>query len=321
MKKQNEKVFVIVNSYLVGDILLVNSLVQNIKRIYKNSKVIMLSSPTFIDLCKYQKGVDEVIIWDRHGEHKGFFGMLKFAFKFPYKKVFASFPIYGTDRPILLSWLLGSKYVLFRDKKNIFKYLLKRKYKFDEFKGSDGTMQYRHLNLLKGITKEELIDCKMQYFIDTTVTSPIEEEKDYVVLCPISSRKSKDMPEKTVIDIIKSINKKVVILGSGQPSRDLSEKLKKENLENLIDLTDKTTLQQAAKVIKGSNGVISVDTGLMHMACALNMPVVPVFYEVKETPFMPDENMYKAKIIFENQTPDTIINTLNALLNKEKNNE
>ena len=34
MTRSNEKVFVIINSYLVGDMLLVNSLVQNIKRIY-----------------------------------------------------------------------------------------------------------------------------------------------------------------------------------------------------------------------------------------------------------------------------------------------
>ena len=33
MTKKDEKVFVIINSYLVGDMLLVNSLAQNIKRI------------------------------------------------------------------------------------------------------------------------------------------------------------------------------------------------------------------------------------------------------------------------------------------------
>ena len=48
----------------------------------------MLTSPALYDLSKYQKDVDDVIIWDRHGIHKGFLGMFKFIKEFPYKKVF-----------------------------------------------------------------------------------------------------------------------------------------------------------------------------------------------------------------------------------------
>ena len=128
MTKEKEKIFVIINSYLVGDMLLVNSLVQNIKRLYQNSKVIMLTNKTFYDLSKYQKDVDDVIIWDRHGEHKGILGMFKFIKNFPYKKIFASFPIYATDRPIMLGFLLGSKYNLFYKKNNIFDLFKKSKY-------------------------------------------------------------------------------------------------------------------------------------------------------------------------------------------------
>lgn len=312
----NQKVFVIVNSYFVGDILLVNSLVQNIKRIYGNSKVVMLTSERFTELAKYQKGVDEVIVWERNGCHKGFLNMIKFIKDFPYKNIFAAFPIYGMDRPVLLSFLLGAKYVLFRNKKNIFKFLLKTKYKFDCINTEDIPMQYWHLNLLKGITREELIDCPIVYNVDSQTKNPIEE-KNYVVLCPISSRKSKDMPIETVKKIISNINKKVVILGNGKVSRDLSEELKKENYDNLIDLTDKTSFQEAACVMKNSDGVISVDTGLMHMAYALQKEVVCVFYELKQSSFMPDPKMYKSKVIAENQTAENILQALDILINQQ----
>jgi len=319
MQKNKEKIFVIINSYLVGDILLVNSLVQNIKKIYQNSKVIMLSSPKFVELAKYQKDVDEVIIWDRHGEHKGFLGMIKFIKNFPYKKIFASFPIYAMDRPIILSWLLGSKFILFRNKKNIIKHFLKTKYKIDSINSADYPIQFWHLNLLKGITKEELTDVPIVYNIDKNTISPIKE-KDYLVLCPISSRIPKDMPYDTTLNIIKQANKKVVLLGNGKISRELSNKLKQEHLENLIDLTDKTTLQEAALIMKNSLGVISVDTGLMHLAYAVNKEVICVFYETKKSEFMPDSKMYKTKVIAENQTPENILNELDLLLNKEQNN-
>ncbi len=317
MTNKDEKVFVIINSYLVGDILLANSLVQNIKRIYEDSKVVMLTNKTFYDLSKYQKDVDDVIIWDRHGEHKGFFGMFKFIKEFPYKKVFASFPIYATDRPVMLGYLLGSKYNLFVGKKNIFRFLQKTKYKIQK---ESLKTQTRHMDLLKGITKEELIDCPIKYYIDEKTISPIENLNDYMVLCPVSSRRVKDMPYETIVELIKNIDKKVVILGNGQISRDLSEKLKQENLENLIDLTDKTTLQQAAKTINEANGIISVDTGLMHMSCALNKPTVAVFYQGEDSSFAPDEKLYNTKSIFKNQSCDNIIKTLKELINKEAEN-
>lgn len=313
MQDNSQKIFLIINSYLLGDMLLVNSLVQNIKRIYKNSKVVMLSSKTLYNIAKNQEGVDEVIIWDRNGEHKGLFNMFKFIKNFPYKNIYAAFPIYGTDRPILLSNLLGAKYVLFRNKKNIFKYLLKKHYNFDHIDSSDYPMQYWHSNLLKGITKEEVIDCKIKYNIEKD-TKNLVDEKEYITLCPVSSKISKDMPYDTVVDIIKKIGNKIVILGNGKVSRNLSEKLKNENLENLIDLTDKTTLDEAAKVIKNSKGVISVDTGLLHLSCALDKEVVGIFYRTEKTPFMPNHEMYKSKVISENQNADNILKELKILI-------
>lgn len=315
LKDSDEKVFLIVNSYLVGDMLLVNSLVQNIKKLYENSKIIMLTSPKLIDVVKYQKDVDEVIIWDRHGEHKGFWGMLKFIKQFPYKKIYAAFPIYAMDRPVLLSRLLGAKYVLFGYKKNIYKHLLKTKYKFNYILSEEIPIQYWHVNLLKGITKEELTDYPIVYNVDENTKNPISES-EYLVLCPISSRKSKDMPFDTVKNILRKTDKKIVLIGTGKASRDLSEELKKENFENLIDLTDKTSIQEAACVMKNSKGVIAVDTGLMHLACAVDKEVVCVFYERKKSEFMPNPTMYKSKVIVDNQTAENIIKEMNILINK-----
>lgn len=316
MKNNDEKVFLIINSYLIGDMLLVNSLVQNIKNIYKNSKIVMLSSPKLIDVVKYQKDVDEVIVWDRHGKHKGFWGMLKFIKEFPYKKIYASFPIYAMDRPVLLSRLLGAKYVLFGYKKNIYKHLLKTKYKFDYILSEEIPIQYWHVNLLKGITKEELTDYPIVYNVDGSTKNPVSES-EYLVLCPISSRKSKDMPLDTVKNILGQTDKNVVILGAGKATRELSEELKKENFENLTDLIDKTSIQEAACVMKNSKGVIAVDTGLMHLACAVNKEVVCVFYERKKSEFMPDPTIYKSKVITDNQTAETILNEMNILINKQ----
>ena len=49
------KTFVIIHSNFIGDNLLTNSLVQNIKRLYKNSKVVSIVQPEMVEISKYQE--------------------------------------------------------------------------------------------------------------------------------------------------------------------------------------------------------------------------------------------------------------------------
>lgn len=314
MKTQEEKVFVIINSYRVGDILLTNPLIQNIKRLYKNSKVVMLTSPALVDIAKYQEGVDDVVVWDRHGIHKGLWNTFKFAWSFPYKKIFASFPIYGMDRPALIGKLIGSKYVLC-EKRSLYTSLLRKsKYKI---KFENDNMQRFHISLLTGITKEELRDVPVKYHVQNCADEFIPKE-DFIVICPTSSRKEKDMPCDSLIATIKKLsNYKVVVLGKGDRADAISEQLKKENLPNLIDLTGQTSIIQMADIMNKSIGVISVDTGTLHLASALQKPTVALFYIKGTERFIPDPKLYKC-IVAESKTPEEILVCLEKIMNISK---
>ena len=50
-----EKVFLIFNTACIGDMLVTNTLVQNIKAFYPNSKVIFVCNSPFVDVAKYLK--------------------------------------------------------------------------------------------------------------------------------------------------------------------------------------------------------------------------------------------------------------------------
>lgn len=311
-----EKVFVIINSYLLGDMLLVNPLIQNIKLLYPNSKVVMLTSPKLYDVAKFQKDVGDVIIWDRHGVHKGLFGMLKFIINFPYKNVYASFPIYALDRPIILAFLLKSKYVLFNKNRNVFNIFRKTKFKIVPLNIKEN-VQIQHIKLLTGITQKSLSNQRMVY-LPPEEWFQTKDLQDYIVLSPTSSRIEKDMPVTTVRDILKSTKYKVVLVGHGKTATSISKNLHNE-YNNLFDLTNKTTITQLANVIKKSRAVIAVDTGTMHFACAINKPVVSVFYECKESGFMHDSSLYKVKNITENQTAHNILNSVEEIIKESRN--
>ena len=56
-----KKVFVIFNTTSIGDILVTNTLVQNIKYYYSDSYIVFVCNAPFCDVAKYQDGVEEVI--------------------------------------------------------------------------------------------------------------------------------------------------------------------------------------------------------------------------------------------------------------------
>lgn len=309
------KTFVIVHSNFIGDNLLTNSLVQNIKRLYKNSKVISIVQPKMVDISKYQEGVDDVIVWDRKGKDKGFFKMLKFVFNFPYKNIYACFPIYGMDRPVMLSRLLGAKYVLCPLQKT-FSRLRNSIYPISK---QDKTCQENFANLLKGITKEEIINEKIRYKVPKIESEIIDKlPKNYNALVLTSTRKTKHIPLETACEILEKLKDETfVLLGKSQVAKEYSDFLKEKNYPNLIDLSNKTTLLETFNIIKGAKSMITADTGLMHLACAVGTSFVSVFYENDTVEYQPNEKMYNCINITQNQTTDSIVGAFKKL-NKEE---
>ena len=108
----NSKTFLVINLSCFGDILLTNSLCQNLKMNYPDSKIVFMVDKPFEDVAKYQKDVDDVLVFDKL-KTKGFFKLLKYAKNCTYKnKIDAAFVIYGNSRGLILSKLLGVKQIV-----------------------------------------------------------------------------------------------------------------------------------------------------------------------------------------------------------------
>ena len=222
MKK---KIFVIITNSYMGDILLLNSLVQNIKSLYKESFVVVLTDKQHQDSARYQQGVDDVVIWDREEKHKSLAGTIKFVLEFPYKNVFATFPLYSSDRMIILSVLLRSKYILFYKKGNFFDIFQKTKYKIIK---EDTTVQKANLLLLKGLTKYPLFDMPIKFNPPKSAEFPYT--KDYIAICAVTSKPEKDIPIETVEYLIKEFqNKQILFLGCGEKAEALWLELESKN--------------------------------------------------------------------------------------------
>ena len=310
----NKKYFIIINSDFIGDILLTSSLIQNIKRLYENSSIIMITtSKKVIDVAMNLEFVDDTIVWERKGKHNGISGMIKFAKEFPYKNIFAVIPIYSNDRLVILARLLRPTFVLSSAEKRISKLLMKSKFLIKN--KPEFTVQEMDTNALSGLTKEKLINYPIKFNPPKEISPHLRNLKnqEYIVLCPITSKKEKDIKFETIKEIIEYSNKKVIFLGAGETAKKLSKQLKKFELDNLIDLTNKTTIPEASQIMQFSQGVISADTGLLHLACGINKEVVEIIYDVKLYKYIPDTELYKISVLYNEYRGKVILNTLNGL--------
>lgn len=310
----NQKIFLIINLSFFGDVLLTNVLCQNIKRAYPNSKIVFLVNKPFQEAALFQSCVDDVLVMDKRNKHKGLLGLFKFAFSCPYRnKIYASFIIYGNDRGILLSYLLGCKKRISGPTKYT-KYLLT-----DVHEEKDGFvhMQDLNANFIKTLTSKKTEILPIQYETQTSpdvfLQSLAEQykEKDVVGLCTTSKQKAKDMPLDTAIEIIDKLNaenKTVFYFGAGQESRDFADSLKKRGCVKFVDLTNITSINQLAHSLKLCQALISVDTGTMHLACATKVPVVAVFYKPETVEkWSPRPFLYESVVISDDFSAENIL--------------
>ncbi len=301
------KVFVAVLMACFGDIILCNSLFQNIKRLYPNSKIVFVVDKPWYEAAKYQPCVDEVLIYDKRGKNKWISGLWEFTRNFPYKKIDYVFKIYKNERTDLIACFLHPKKIIGKP------YDMKVK------------VQERHCNLLKKITDAEVINVPIKYNADDNIPQKFEniihKNGNYVALCTISKQIEKDMPLDTAVGLIEKLNAdgyEVLFVGSGEKAKQYSEDLEKNNCK-FINLVNQTSIYELAQVLRNCKGLISVDTGTMHFSYANGVPTVCVFYKAENIkPWAPTKEFYPNTKILNNSNVDSIYQTL---LNYERTKE
>lgn len=301
MNKDNQKIFIVFNTAGLGDVLLCNPLCQNIKLQYPDSKVVFVSNKTFSVAAKNQKDVDDVVIYDKKGEHKGILGLIKFIISFKYKGACCSFLTYNNTRNFLIALLSKSRTIIFPEK-------------------ISGKMCERHSRLLKNYSQNNVLNLPMVY-----EPEKISENKfgflneKYIAICPVCENPEKNIPHNVtseVIRILKNNGYNVVFTGVGDYTTEYAKKLN-INESDYINLINKTSINELAYILKHSNGLISVDTGTMHLGCACGIPVVGMFYRDNTIEkWAPDETIYNSKILFRENNATTICDNLFTLIKK-----
>lgn len=260
----------IIHTAFIGDIVLSTPLIKKIKDTYPDSDITYVTTPSGEAILKNNPHINNIIIYDKRGEHKGINGVWQLGKRLRYENFNMVITPHRYLRSSILSWLsrspirkgydIASGSCLFTEKikydrtKHEIEKLLsfvapenKKRYEIELYPGEKEKMKGDNL------WKENLL-----------------EDKKVVVLAPGSKWFTKQWPVEYFNKLAESLKKlsnvRLIVVGGKDEINLPIEK------ENIIDMRGKTSLLELADILSRADVVVTNDSSPIHIASAFKKP-------------------------------------------------
>jgi heptosyltransferase-3 len=262
----------------IGDTLLMTPLIKNLKLNNPAFKIDVLINEESKSMLTYNPNINEIIIYPRkiikNSKFK-LFKELKFLFNVVKNKYDIIINLTEGDRGAIISLLSHSKKLGYLPKNKVLKFLKP----YNLYKQSFERMHAvnRDLSFLE-MLGFRVFEKKLEIFDNNL---KLDLPKNYILIHPVAKWKFKYWERDRfakIIDYIKS--KKYEVILTSSPNE--YEKSYLNDIYNLcknkpILYPGKFTLEEMKIVVKNAKLFIGVDTAIMHMASAYDIPIVALF--------------------------------------------
>lgn len=102
-----------------------------------------------------------------------------------------------------------------------------------------------------------------------------EENNEYICLALRTAKETKNIPLEKIEEIIERVNYPIYTLG-GPEDADLGNQFEAK-YPHVTNFAGKSDLEKSMQLVKYSKLLISGDTGMLHIACALKKPTVSIW--------------------------------------------
>ena len=262
----------IIHTAFIGDIVLSTPLIKKIKDTYPDSDITYVTTPSGEAILKNNPHLNNIIVYDKRGEHKGISGVWQLGKRLRYENFNMVITPHRYLRSSILSWLsrspirkgydIASGSCLFTEKikydrtKHEVEKLLsfvdpenKKRYEIELYPGEKEKMKGDNL------WKENLL-----------------EDKKVVVLAPGSKWFTKQWPVEYFNKLAESLKKlsnvRLIVVGGKDEINLPIEK------ENIIDMRGKTYLLELADILSRADVVVTNDSSPIHIASAFKKPKI-----------------------------------------------
>ena len=280
------KNILIVRTDRIGDVVLTTPAIYALRNAYPSARISILVSQLTVDLVDGNPHIDEIIVDDREGLHKGLLGYINLVRKIKSKHFDLAVVYHTKKRTNLMCFLSGIPWRLgYKDKK--FGYLLTMPVKDDRHLGIKHEAQYC-LDLLDTLGIEsKLVDPYLPIHERNEVWVAqllkkynINEENKIIAIHPGASDPSKCWPVERFLELMENLNLneavRFIIIGSRNIEK-IAGQMSAQVKVPPINLVAKTSVGEMVSLLKRCDLLVSNDSGPVHIASALGTPVISIF--------------------------------------------
>lgn len=273
----------IVRTDRVGDVILSTPVIRNLRSYFPDAFIAFMCRPYTREIVENNPFLDEVIVYDKYGKHKSLWRSILFAVSLRKEKFDWAIILHPTNRAHIVTFLAGIPVRVGWDRKMGF--LLTQTLEHKKQEGLRHEAEYT-LDLLRALNIPTLY--KTLYFpiADTAKDKVnnllkkenVSDDEEVITIHPSASCPSKRWPADYFSKLISTLKEKLslkvaVITAKGE--EQYAEKIVSE--QDVIDLRGKLTLIEVGALLKRSAVFVSNDSGPVHIAAALEVPVISIF--------------------------------------------
>lgn len=249
----------------IGDIVLTTPVIRCLKQQVKNIEVQYLTKPQFQNILTTNIYIDKV-----HTLSNSFAETIKLLKQESFDEII---DLHNNIRTKRVKLALGKPSHSF-NKLNFEKWLLV-KLKTNRMPTIHIVDRYMETVAHLGVKNDGQ---GLDYFIPETKKLDISTlPNNYIAFAIGGQHTTKKLPSAKIIEIIQQLNYPTILIGGKEDAENGNAIIKALNKDTIINMCGKLNLNQSALVVKNSKGLITHDTGMMHIGAALDIPILSVW--------------------------------------------
>jgi len=281
------KNILIVKLSAIGDVIHALPVALVLKTRYPNSRITWIVEKPAYDLLTDNPYIDEIILFDKP-KFKSWTGLIKSAGELSRqlksRKFDLAIDLQGLFKSAAIAWLSGAPKRLVYCNARELSHLVSERV-CGEY--SNGHVVDRYLDVPRHL------GCRIDKVEFPIVFTPqdiakteaiaghagLDMRQNYIVLAPGTNWATKCWPTTHFAELADAIyeQKIIPVVVGGANDKRLFEDIAAKMRIPPVNLTGQTSLKQLAYIIKKSKAFVGGDTGPMHLAAAVNTPVIALF--------------------------------------------
>lgn len=283
---KNYKNILIVKLSAIGDVIHALPVAHALKQQYPQARITWVVEKPAYDLLTNNPNIDEIILFDKP-KFKSLAGLFKYSPEFSRRLKGSHFDLaldlQGLFKSAAIVALSGAKQRLgYCNMRELSQWISKPVCG----KHSEGHVVERYLDVAR------YVGCDVKKVVFTLINTPEEAAnasaiaaqaglpagQTYIILAPGTNWPSKCWPIEHFGELAAEVSQKEIIpvIIGGASDSDLAASICNV-CPTAVDLTGKTNLKELAFFMKGASCFVGGDTGPMHLAAAVQTPVVALF--------------------------------------------